>query len=296
MTVNVDGKGYDAAKICAELPLYYPLPMLHMIGDKHKSSGLADVLQALRCEDFHTDIWCVGCNRETPFRAANPQGEVEAYRRQMQLRSIATLSPGAGPPPPPPWLATGPFTVTLICQRVRQHKYLYFFILDGEHLTKVGQTPSLEDISNGELLKFRKILGQNNYSELHRAGGLFSHGVGIGAFVYLRRIFERLIDKAKERHEEKSAPIENYDRLPMDQKIQALKDVLPKALVKHAAIYGVLSKGLHELDEISCKKFFPVIRAAIIQILEQDLEIENRRKAEADLIREIGSITSSLKK
>jgi hypothetical protein len=42
--------------------------------------------------------------------------------------------------------------------------------------------------------------------------------------------------------------------------------------------------------------YFPVVRAAIMQILEQDLETRNRRKAEEDLEREISRISSDLKK
>jgi hypothetical protein len=75
-----------------------------------------------------------------------------------------------------------------------------------------------------------------------------------------------------------------------------LAEVLPSALVRNRAIYGILSKGVHELDEHTCKMYFPVVRAAIMQILEQDLETRNRRKAEEDLEREISRISSDLKK
>jgi len=46
--------------------------------------------------------------------------------------------------------------------------------------------------------KYRKILGDSKYRELHRAIGLSAHGVGIGAFVYLRRIFEGLVEAARD--------------------------------------------------------------------------------------------------
>ena len=39
---------------------------------------------------------------------------------------------------------------------------------------------------------------ERDLKELRKAIGLHAQGIGVGAFVYVRRIFERLIDKAKE--------------------------------------------------------------------------------------------------
>ncbi|MDP9415451.1 MAG: hypothetical protein M3Q08_15510 [Pseudomonadota bacterium] len=82
----------------------------------------------------------------------------------------------------------------------------------------------------------------------------------------------------------------------MDQKIEQLRDVLPPALVKNRKPYSILSLGVHELDETSCKKCFPVVRTAIITILEQDLQARERKSAEARLEAEIAKIAGELKK
>jgi hypothetical protein len=58
---------------------------------------------------------------------------------------------------------------------------------------KIGQFPSLADIANDESKTYRSVLTQEDSSEFHKAIGLAAHGVGIGSFVYLRRIFERLV-------------------------------------------------------------------------------------------------------
>ena len=60
-------------------------------------------------------------------------------------------------------------------------------------LTKVGQYPSLADMQNFELRKYQKVL-KENYRELTKAVGLFASGIGIGAFVYLRRVYEQLCE------------------------------------------------------------------------------------------------------
>lgn len=287
VTVSFEGKKYGAAEICVDLPLYYPLPMVQAGNSKAALSGLDELLKDLRFGNFQTDVWCIVCDRETPFRTTNSPKEVEAFKRNSQMRSVAAFSPGSGPPTPP-WLVSGPFTVELICQRCSK-RYLYFFLLDHSHLSKVGQAPSLEDISNGGLIKFRKLLGSQNYAELHRAGGLFSHGIGIGAFVYLRRIFERLVCEAQERLKEKGT-IVDISSLPMDQKIKRLASELPRGLVDNNRIYGILSKGIHELDEATCKRFFPVVRAGIVQILEEHLQQREREETAKALRNEIAKL------
>ena len=54
----------------------------------------------------------------------------------------------------------------------------------------------MADIEQGTIRNYRSVLDKDHYQELNRAIGLASHGVGIGSFVYLRRIFERLVEEA----------------------------------------------------------------------------------------------------
>ena len=45
-------------------------------------------------------------------------------------------------------------------------------------LTKIGQYPSIADLSVAELKKYQKVLQADDYRELSRAIGLASHGIG----------------------------------------------------------------------------------------------------------------------
>ena len=190
-------------------------------------------------------------------------------------------------------LKGGEFTVTMQCVRnPLEHVYRYYFSIQSGELRKIGQWPSLEDIAGADIEKYRPLLKGGYFRELKMATGLASHGVGIGAFVYLRRIFERLI---YQHHDELPAPIEGFVTLRMDEKIDALKSVLPAALVANKGTYGILSKGLHELDEDTCKSYFPVVRSAIIRILEQDYQRREAEKADAELARNISQIAQQLK-
>jgi hypothetical protein len=63
-------------------------------------------------------------------------------------------------------------------------------------IEKMGQYPSLADLVTAEIRKYRKFLGADAHREFSRAIGLAAHGVGIGSFIYLRRILENLIEEA----------------------------------------------------------------------------------------------------
>ncbi|WP_157629716.1 hypothetical protein [Rhizobium gallicum] len=82
----------------------------------------------------------------------------------------------------------------------------------------------------------------------------------------------------------------------MAEKIEALKADLPQAVVKYKAAYGILSKGIHELSEDECIRYFPVLRSAIIAILEQDLQNRLKREKEQALELEMQRIMGSLGK
>ena len=59
-------------------------------------------------------------------------------------------------------------------------------------MKKIGQYPSVADLSFPELKDYRKVMSKDDDKELKRAIGLHASGIGIGSFVYLRRIFERI--------------------------------------------------------------------------------------------------------
>ena len=132
--------------------------------------------------------------------------------------------------------------------------------------------------------------------EFSKAIGLVSHGVGIGSFVYLRRIFEHLIEEAhQEAIKNESWNEENYNKSRMDEKIVLLKDYLPDFLVKNSFIYSILSKGIHQLSEAECLKHFDAVRLGIELILDEKLERLNREAKIREAEKSISEIYSKLK-
>lgn len=161
-------------------------------------------------------------------------------------------------------------------------------------LKKVGQSPSLSDMQFFNLQKYQTIL-KDRYQELTKACGLYSSGIGIGSFVYLRRIFETICEDVHQECIVMAGWDEaEYTKMHFNQRMEYFesfgKYVIPEALnpIK-SKLYGVISKGVHEYSETECKELFPCIKTAIELILDQKLaEIEKKNKIN-ELTKVIGS-------
>jgi hypothetical protein len=221
--------------------------------------GAAAELEIRYTGGYGFDAYCIGCRRETTFRVT---------RKEVPTRGIG--GPYAAN-------ATAPslFAVNALCQR-DWTVYTYIFLDGDKKLTKVGQHPSVAEIALGELRTIDKALDAVDRRELGKALGLFSHDSALGAFAYLRRVFERMIDRAHQRQAHAGQAIAGFAELRMDQRIAALKTELPDMVVRNSGVFSILSLGLHELTEEQCTSHFPVIKAVLFQMLEQE---EHKRKA-----------------
>lgn len=172
------------------------------------------------------------------------------------------------------------------CSRNGNHKIIFFVFFDKGTVQKIGQLPSLADISNDEVARYRKYMPENSSKEFHRAIGLAAHGVGIGSYVYMRRVFERLVQSRFDEFKEEEAWSEDeFNQKKMTEKIELLDQHLPDFLVQNKKIYSILSLGIHELSEEKCLAYFEVLKDSIIMILEDDKkkreEIDRRRSLQA---------------
>ena len=149
-------------------------------------------------------------------------------------------------------------------------------------IIKIGQYPSIADFHISEIKQYKKLLSTDKLKEFTRAIGLAANGVGIGSFVYLRRIFESLIEDAYTMcKNDGTVDEENYKKSRMDQKIGLLSTHLPDFLVENKSMYSILSKGIHELDEETCLIHFDSLRVGIEIILDEKLdELKKKEKIE----------------
>lgn len=169
---------------------------------------------------------------------------------------------------------------------------LYFRVRDGK-LMKIGQFPAKASLENPHLTKYKK-LDTEIYKELNTGVGLHSHGVGVGAFVYLRRIIEKhivypTIEQMKSDNILNDEQLANTD---FKQKINLVKDHLPKVLVDNPILYSILSKGIHSLKEDECNKIFPALLTVIELILDERLE----QKKKEEKLKKLGGELSEIEK
>lgn len=208
------------------------------------------------------DGHCLGCGREATFEVVGAQCSGGTQWDEIRER-----------------VSFDGFYIR--CTR-QKHIVRFWFNISKMTVRKVGQYPSLADIAHDEVKVYRNILPKELSSEFHKAIGLAAHGVGVGSFVYLRRVFERLVEnRFNEFKMTEGWDSEKFRRLRMEDKIDLLKGHLPEFLVANKKIYSILSLGIHELGEADCLTYFDVVKHSIIMILGDDRKAREERERRA---------------
>jgi hypothetical protein len=233
--------------------LYSPIDLSQL-----EKEEIINFIDRVRKAEKPIDAYCIECKEKSTFNG-------------YQISSNTILNDGED------GIDNIIFGVELRCVRDSQHRIFTFFLIDDAKLIKIGQSPSIADLSVPKTIPYRKILGNEMYKEFTKAIGLNAHGIGVGAFVYLRRIFENLLEEAHNNAKRQSTWDEDsYQRLRVDQKIPLLKDYLPTFFVENKILYAILSKGIHSLDEDECVKYFDAVRLGIELILDEKLEQQKK--------------------
>ncbi|MCP1450342.1 hypothetical protein [Priestia megaterium] len=245
-------------------------------------------------EEFKVDIYCCSCGMERVFTAPGKPKRKSIGEPMNTVIPVRSSSDSIETPNEPTLedlisqeelqeykslVNRYPeFQKKFSCAMNSDHTLIFSFLIIDDHIIKYGQHPSLADLNNINLKKYRKILGKK-YNDFSKGIGLYSHGVGAGSLIYLRRIFEDLIEEA---HQKATDTLgwdeENYFSQRMNEKILTLKNYLPQYLVENRKIYGILSKGIHHLPEEICMDIFPVMKVGIELILDEKIETEEREK------------------
>ncbi|MET3605371.1 hypothetical protein ABIC99_003200 [Sphaerotilus sulfidivorans] len=265
------------AQFLTSIPLYAPV--------SYEGEQIWDILNILYYNGTY-DSFCTKCKRESTFKVIAPNRTHE-HTRNLQVERLIKQQGGT---PDLPSLRSPIFEVEATCTRHEGHKQNFVFFSDLEaipnesglpkikrSIQKIGQQPSYGDLHILQVKKYSHVLSKAQLGELTRAIGLASHDVGVGAYVYLRRIFENLVEEAHIVAQRDSGWDEGaYSRCRMSEKITMLKAHLPAFLVEHPGMYSLLSKGIHELSEEDCLKHFPTLRIGIELILDERLEAREK--------------------
>lgn len=230
------------------------------------------------------NMYCVECEQDTTFDISNPK-TAGTIPKSPGIK-LPLNSKGVSKPKPLGNSLTGIHLLKFSCRNSvsETHLAVSIFLVKDNQVIKVGQYPSIADLEFPQYKKYRKLLG-SDYKNLTKAVGLYASGIGIGSFVYLRRIFENLIFETfnKSSLNVSETIKKEFEILKMNEKINKLKDFLPDEIVENKLIYPILSKGIHELSEDECKEYFPVLKTGIEIILDYKLEEQEREKKSKEL-------------
>ena len=185
----------------------------------------------------------------------------------------------------------------LHCVRTEEKIYVfYFYDKKNLEIQKIGQYPSIADFHISQIKDYDKVLSKEKHKEFTRAIGLAANGVGIGSFVYLRRIFEELIEEAHSLAKKNEGwNNEDYLKQRMADKIGLLSAYLPDFLVENKSLYSILSVGIHKLTEQDCLAYFETVKVGIELILDEKLETYKKQKKIEDAKSKISSLSGKIK-
>ena len=180
------------------------------------------------------------------------------------------------------------------CTNNYSHKYFLMISIELKGgifiVRKIGQNPSMLTVKGFDFDKYKKILERiNAYEDYKKADMSNAEQFYVGAYAYLRRIFEKMIyyyigdKKIVDDH--------------MDKKIEAVKDEFdPRVRKLLKNLYGILSVSIHELDEEQSKEYYEYLKAIIDMQLEYMNTEEEKSKQSKELESVISKITNLVKK
>ncbi|WP_459479992.1 hypothetical protein [Clostridium saccharoperbutylacetonicum] len=186
----------------------------------------------------------------------------------------------------------GNFTVTAKCKKGHEFQAT-FHITDDWNLIKIGQYPSRMEFER-YIKEYSKVLSNENNRELNSAIGLAAHGIGAGAYVYLRRVFERLVFDIFNKEYKGEITLDQFNSEKMEDKLKILNIHFNDSINKKL-LYGILSKGIHELEEAECRKYFNVVLQSLLIILEDQFEKNEKIKREKEVVKLINHVHGKLK-
>lgn len=277
----------------------------HVIEVDSPSSQAKD----LRLLQLRHDMYCPECKKSSTFSSSPlPDDLAHADAESESPKSVfksyeAKLTPFN-------WSSR--FTLRMVCARANHSVDMYFASgmrpltvhLDrpGElkfrwTITKVGQTPSLRDFQLGELKEIEDAMTMSQRREFVQAISTGAHGFSVAACVYYRRVFEQLLNEARDEYglANNITDLNEFDNRYTDEKIRILADHLPPFLVEHPQLYGILSKGVHQLTEEECASELPTLRLAIEVILKEKAAATKAKKLRAEASKLLAQVGDRLK-
>lgn len=180
------------------------------------------------------------------------------------------------------------------CTNNNRHKYMMMISIELKNgkfiVRKIGQNPSMLTVKGFDFDKYKNFLNKiDAYEDYKKADLCNADHFYVGAYAYLRRIFEKMIIyylgdiELKDDH--------------MDTKIDAVKDSFdPRVKKMLKNLYGILSISIHELDEEESKEYYTYLKAVIDMQLEYIKSEDEKDRQSKDLEGILSKIANLVKK
>jgi hypothetical protein len=259
------------------LPLYQKITIT-----EPDPSGCVKALRFYICK---FDRYCPACNKTSTWERVISTNDKR--RSDQEALITAPLSSGRFPVKTS-WVED--FTIKIACTRNKKHIATFYFAIGvNNEIIKVGQYPSLTDFQKGDIDHLDEGFTKEQKSDFIKAINTMAHGFNVAACVYLRRVFESVLNETKIAHmqSQKRDKWEEFDRADANQRIKLLKDDLPEFMSANPKIYHLLSKGIHELTEDECEKELPILKKSIEVIISDRIEQLRAKKNRDELTKMI---------
>lgn len=283
-----------------EPPKFTPRSLVEAVFDaalykRFEIPSTAHLLKGVRLGITKIDRHCPQCDQGTTWTTTISADDKR--NGEVEKASVVNVGPGSiGKAPKVEW--DNDFVLRLFCARNALHQCTLFIRVESPDLydrldaktdktplpptkvVKVGQYPSLADIQLGTLKDYEEGMSVQQRSEFVRAINTSAHGFNVAACVHYRRVFESVLFEARDAMMRDTGRVDwpEFDRLRTDEKIAEVRQYLPQFMAEHPHLYGILSKGVHELTEEECGEAMPTLRQAIELMLQDKVDAIRREK------------------
>ncbi len=168
-------------------------------------------------------------------------------------------------------------------------KLTMIFLYEKNCIAKVYQSFISDIIKDEDIQRFKKmkLLNEDDLKELNNANKCKKLGMNIASFVYMRRIFENMLQRIYEAHQSEVTIKDSSKKfidLFVKDKVKLLKPYLPILMNeevssdKYIKLYKLLSEGIHKLNEDICESLYNIIKELLLMILEKEMQEKKNRK------------------
>ncbi len=173
------------------------------------------------------------------------------------------------------------------CSMDISHKIDMYFALSKSDkeivIRKIGQTPSPYELGLNTTLEYKRILDKfESFGDYQKSFIHNVYGDRIAELLYLRRVFEKIINKLiDDKDIVKELTIKKIKYLRENSKLD------PETEELSGIVHGLLSKGIHELDDSQCGELSASLRYFIelqlIHLQQQDEKSAKLKKLKSTL-------------